>query len=44
VTGDIKGNVIMWEIKTNSNSISKLIEKKVIRDQTEQITSIFYSQ
>jgi len=44
VTGDIKGNVIMWEIKTNNNNISKLIEKKVIRDQTEQITSIFYSQ
>ena len=39
ITGDIKGKVIMWEIKNNS----KLVEKRVIKDQREQITSIFYS-
>ena len=29
ITGDIKGKVIMWEIKSNS----KLVEKRVIKDQ-----------
>lgn len=43
ITGDIKGKVIMWQIKTNSSNISKLVEKKVIKDQKDQITSIFYS-
>jgi WD40 repeat protein len=42
ITGDIKGNVIMWEIKTSHN-VSKLVEKKLIKDQHEQISSIYYS-
>lgn len=42
ITGDVKGNVIMWEIKTTHN-VSKLIEKRSFKDQKGQISSIFFS-
>lgn len=42
ITGDIRGTVIMWEIKTSHN-VSKLVEKRIFKDQTDQISSIFFS-
>lgn len=32
----------MWEIKTSHN-VSKLVEKRMFKDQTDQISSIFFS-
>jgi WD40 repeat protein len=42
ITGDVKGNVIIWRLVSNHNSY-KLTVYESFKDQQAQISSIFFS-